>query len=139
MADAYRKMDWELSMDNEIDSHLENGTWVLVPRPKSANVLSGKWVFKTKRDANDEIIKYKARWVVRGFLQREGVDYMDTFASVVKPMSYKALFAIAAAFDLELEQMDVKTAFLNGDILEEIYVEQPEGRADSKHLTGSAS
>jgi hypothetical protein len=64
---------------------------------------------------------------VRGFEQREGLDYNDTFASVVKPMSYKLLFAIAAANDLEIEQMDVKTAFLYGDIDVEVYVEQPEG------------
>ena len=72
-------------------------------------------------------MRYKARWVVRGFEQLEGVDYAETFASVVKPQSYKALFAIAAAFGLLIEQMDVKTAFLYGLIDEEVYVEQPRG------------
>jgi hypothetical protein len=66
---------------------------------------------------------------VRGFEQREGIDFNETFASVVKPMSYKMIFAIAAALDLELERMDVKTAFLYGLVNEEIYVQQPEGRA----------
>jgi len=84
-------------------------------------------VYKHKRGSNGEILRYKSRWVVRGFEQREGLDYYETFASVVKPMSYKLLFAIAAANDLEIEQMDVKTAFLYGDIDTEIYVEQPEG------------
>jgi hypothetical protein len=88
-------------------------------------VLRGKWVYKLKRGPQGEIIRYKARWVVRRFEQEEGIDYKETFASVVKPMSYKALFAIAAALDLEIEQMDVKTAFLYGDIDEEVYVEQP--------------
>ncbi|KAG6998837.1 Retrovirus-related Pol polyprotein from transposon TNT [Fusarium oxysporum f. sp. conglutinans] len=68
--------------------------------------------------------------MVRGFEQQEGIDYNETFASVVKPMTYKAIFAIAAALDLELEQMDVKTAFLYGKIDEEIYVEQPVGFDD---------
>ena len=89
--------------------------------------MTGKWVYKHKRGLNGEILRYKSRWVVRGFEQREGLDYYETFASVVKPMSYKLLFAIAAANDLEIEQMDVKTAFLYGDIDTEIYVEQPEG------------
>jgi reverse transcriptase-like protein len=76
------------------------------------------------------VVKWKARWVVRGFTQIEGIDYFETFASVVKPMSYKALFAIAAAYDLEIEQMDVTTAFLYGDIDTEVYVEQPHGYED---------
>lgn len=71
--------------------------------------------------------KYKARWVVRGFKQVEGSDYAETFAAVVKPMSYKALFAIAAAMDYEIEQMDVKTAFLYGNVDDQVYVEQPTG------------
>ena len=80
-------------------------------------------MYKIKRNADGEIVRFKARWVVRGFEQREGVDYTETFASVVKPMSYKALFAIVAAYDLKLEQMDVITAFLNGNVEENIYVE----------------
>jgi hypothetical protein len=93
-------------------------------------VLGGKWVYKLKRGPNGEILRYKARWVVRGFEQEYGVDYHETFASVVKPMSYKALFAIAAALDLEIHQMDVKTAFLYGNVDEEIYVEQPPEMGD---------
>ncbi|KAJ0124118.1 Uncharacterized protein HZ326_31466, partial [Fusarium oxysporum f. sp. albedinis] len=92
--------------------------------------LRGKWVFKLKRGENGQVLRYKARFVVRGFEQREGIDFNETFASVVKPMSYKMIFAIAAALDLELEQMDVKTAFLYGLVTEEIYVEQPEGFDD---------
>jgi hypothetical protein len=76
-----------------------------------------------KRGPKGDIARYKARWVVPGFQQREGLDYNETFASVVKPMSYKTMFAIAAAMDWDLEQMDVKTAFLYGDVEEEIFVE----------------
>jgi hypothetical protein len=118
---------WEQSMEEEVNSLKENNTWTLVNRPNDRAVLTGKWVYKHKRGPNGEILRYKSRWVVRGFEQREGLDYNDTFATVVKPMSYKLLFAIAAANDLEIEQMDVKTAFLYGDIDVEVYVEQPEG------------
>ena len=111
---------------------IENHTWELAPPPSGyqKKALRGKWVYKIKRGANGEITRYKARWVVRGFEQQEGIDYHETFASVVKPMNYKTLFALAAAKDLEIEQMDVKTAFLYGDIDEEIYIEQPPGFDD---------
>ncbi|KAG9767303.1 hypothetical protein KCU88_g7475, partial [Aureobasidium melanogenum] len=122
--------EWERAMLEEVNSLKQNKTWELVNPPKDRRVLSGKWVFKLKRGPHGEVIRHKARWVVRGFTQEEGVDYDETFASVVKPMSYKALFAIAAALDLEIEQMDVKTAFLYGDIDHEIYVEQPHSMAD---------
>lgn len=90
-------------------------------------VLRGEWVFKIKRVADGSVQKYKARWVVRGFEQVKGSDYAETFAAVVKPMSYKALFAIASALNYEIEQMDVKTAFLYGNVNDEVYVEQPTG------------
>ena len=114
-------------MQEEVDSLITNGTWTLVKLPSNHRALGGKWVYKLKRGPAGEILRYKARWVVRGFEQQEGIDYNETFASVVKPMSYKAIFAIAAALDWELEQMDVKTAFLYGDVEEDIYVMQPTG------------
>jgi hypothetical protein len=116
-------------MDDEVKSLRKNRTWRLKKRSElnGKRVLRGKWVFKIKRGPDGLIQKYKARWVVRGFEQEQGSDYTDTFASVVKPMSYKAIFAIAAARDYEIHQMDVKTAFLYGDVQEEIYVEQPTG------------
>lgn len=113
-------------MIEENESLKTNQTWDLVPRPSDRKVLRGKWVYRLKRGALGEILRYKARWVVCGFEQLEGLDYHETFASVVKPMTYKALFAIAAANDWEIEQMDVKTAFLYGNIEEDIYVEQPD-------------
>jgi len=132
--DDYMKMEWELAMQEEYDSHITNNTWTLVDRPKGIDqhVLSGKWVYKLKRGPKGEILRYKARWVVRGFEQREGEDYTDIFATVVKPMSYKAIFAFAAAHDWEIEQMDVKTAFLEGNIDKEIYVTQPTGFESGK-------
>lgn len=121
---------WKLAAKEEYGSLMENGTWKLVKPPPDRKILTAKWVFKLKRGSNQEVTRYKARWVVRGFEQEEGLDYHETFASVVKPMSYKSLFAIAAALDWEIEQMDVKTAFLYGGIDEEIYVHQPEGEDD---------
>lgn len=122
---------WENAMGDEVRSLRLNKTWRLKKKSSvtadGKRVLRGKWVFKIKRAADGSVQKYKARWVVRGFEQVEGSDYAETFASVVKPMSYKALFAIAAAMDYEIEQMDVKTAFLYGNVNDEVYVEQPTG------------
>ena len=89
--------------------------------------MDGKWIYKCKRGADNTILRYKARWVVRGFQQHEGIDFYDIFATVVKPISYKALLAIAAAYNLEFEQMDVKTAYLYGDVDTDIYITQPYG------------
>jgi hypothetical protein len=116
---------WRTAMKSEYDSLIANGTWILVPRPQDRHVLSGKWVYKLKTGSKGEILRYKARWVARGFEQEAGIDYNETFASVVKPMAYKMLFAIAATLDLEIEQMDVQTAFLYGEIDGDVYMEQP--------------
>ncbi len=100
---------WRAAMEEEHLSLLQNNTWDIVALPVGKHALTGKWVYKVKQGSNGEVLRYKARWVVRGFLQMAGIDYRETFAAVVKPMSYKIIFAIAAALDLELHQMDVKT------------------------------
>ena len=133
MADEYIKMHWELAIQEEVDSLVTNRTWTLMDLPSNAHALGGKWVYKIKRGPQGEVARYKARWVVRGFEQREGIDFNKTFASVIKPMSYKAIFALAAALDWELEQMDVKTAFLYGNVEETIYVTQPTGFESGKN------
>jgi hypothetical protein len=129
---------WKRAMDLEMGSLDENHTWDLYPIDKihvhKKEILSGKWVYKIKRDTDNNIERFKARWVVRGFEQIEGLNYNETFASVVKPMSYKALFAIAAARGLHIEQMDVVTAFLYGDIDETIYMHQPTGYTESNSV-----
>lgn len=126
---------WKDATDDEIASLRTRKTWRLKKRSEvNGRVLRGKWIFKIKRGHNGEILKYKARWVVRGFEQTEGSDYNDTFASVVKPMSYKALFAIAAALDYDIEQMDVTTAFLYGTVQETIFVEQPHGYEEGEDM-----
>lgn len=127
------KKHWKAAMTEEFNSLVENDTWELVDLPKGRVALRGRWVYTLKRGPNGEITRHKARWVVRGFEQRLGLDYNETFASVVKPMSYKALFALAAAEDWDIEQMDVKTAFLYGHVEKEIYLEQVTGFVSEKY------
>lgn len=124
---AINSKEWIDAAIEEMKSLVSNHTWTLVARPPDRKVLQARWVFRYKRNSQHQIIRHKARWVVKGFEQTMGIDYNETFASVVKPMSYKTLFALAAANDWEIEQMDVKTAFLYGSVDEDIYVEQPEG------------
>lgn len=118
---------WRLAMEDELNSLLKNSTWDLVDRSQATNVLSGKWVYKIKRASDGKIARYKARYVVRGFEQEYGIDYNETFASVVRQKTYRTLFAPAAINDWEIEQMDIKTAFHYGPVEETVFVELPEG------------
>ena len=126
---AYRsdRKQWEDAMKAEYDSIQQAGTWTLVPLPAGRKPIGNKWVFKLKHKADGTIDRYKARLVAQGFSQKEGVDYNETFASVAKFCSIRALLALGAYQDLEIHQMDVNTAFLNGDLDEEIYMRQPDG------------
>lgn len=130
LSDALESHDaskWEEAMEDEYHSLLTNGTWELTTLPKSRKAVGCKWVFKTKRDAAGEIVRYKARLVARGFSQVQGLDFNETFAPVAKFTTIRCIVALGAALDLEMHQMDVKTAFLNGDLEEDIYMEQPSG------------
>ncbi len=106
-------------------SLLENGTWELVERPKGVKPIPMKWVYKVKRDAQGNVEWYKSRLVAKGFLQKQGVDFEEVYAPVSKHTTLKALLAIVAQQDLELHQLDVKTAFLNEELEEKIYMQQP--------------
>ena len=101
--------------------------WEVVPRPEKTNVISSKWVYKLKHDANGEISRFKARLVARGFTQVFGTDYLDTYTPVTRLETIRLLFALAVENDWEIRQIDVKTAYLNGDLDEEIYMEPPKG------------
>ncbi|TFY78270.1 hypothetical protein EWM64_g5745 [Hericium alpestre] len=118
---------WEAAIEDELGRMKKMGTWELAEKPPGANVVGSWWVFKIKRDASGAIAKYKARLVAQGFSQIPGVDYTDTFAPVAKLSSIRILAALAARFDWELHQMDVKNAYLNGDLEEEIFMKQPPG------------
>jgi Reverse transcriptase (RNA-dependent DNA polymerase)/gag-polypeptide of LTR copia-type/Pol polyprotein, beta-barrel domain/GAG-pre-integrase domain/Integrase core domain len=129
-----RARQWEDAIYDEYNSIVNNGTWTLVPRPANRKVVSSKWVFKYKRDQTGEIVRCKARLVARGFTQVFGLDYIETFSPVAKLASIRILLAIAAVEDLEIHQMDVVTAFLAGDLEEEVYMEPPEGFEEDGNL-----
>ena len=114
-------------MRDEIQSMRHNGVWELIELPERHRPIGCKWVYKTKRDHKGKNEKFKARLVAKGFTKREGVDYEATFSPVSSKDSFIVIMALVAHFDMELHQMDVKTAFLNGDLNEEVYMMQPEG------------
>ncbi|KAK1648211.1 hypothetical protein QYE76_066016 [Lolium multiflorum] len=126
---------WQEAMKFEMGSMYDNQVWTLVDLPDSCKAVKNKWIFKRKTDVDGNITVYKARLVAKGFRQIQGVDYDETFSPVAKLKSVRILLAIAAFFDYEIWQMDVKTAFLNGDIEEELYMVQPKGFVDPKMLT----
>ena len=117
---------WELAMKDEMKSLISNKTWELTELPAGKKALHNKWVYRVKEEQNGSK-RYKARLVVKGFQQKEGIDYTDIFSPVVKLTTIRSVLSIVAAEDLHLEQLDVKTAFLHGDLDEEIYIQQPEG------------
>ncbi len=119
--------EWRLAMAEEMASLMKNGTWKLVDCPPGVTPVPVKWVFKVKRDASGNIERFKARLVAKGFKQREGIDYNEVYAPVSKHSTLRALLSLVAVEDLELQQLDVKTAFLNGVLEEEIYMVQPPG------------
>jgi hypothetical protein len=120
-------VQWRRATDAEMESLLKAGTYTLVPLPDGANLIGCKWVLKVKRGADGTIVKYKGRLVAKGYAQRFGVDYNDTYAPVARYPSIRLLIALAAHYGWELHQMDVKSAYLNGELDVPIYMTQPEG------------
>ncbi|TFY76085.1 hypothetical protein EWM64_g7924 [Hericium alpestre] len=120
---------WESAIEDELRRLDMMGTWRLTDKPPGANVIGSKWVFKIKCNATGAISKYKACLVVQGFSQILGINYTDTFVPIAKLSSICILALLAARFNWELHQMDVKNAYLNGDLEEEIYMKQPPGFA----------
>ena len=120
-------------MEKEYSSLLSHETWNLVDLPKDRNLVGCKWVYKTKRKANGEIDKFKARLVAQGYSQEAGVDYNEVFAPVARYTSIRSVLALANQFDLEAHQMDVVSAFLNGELEDDIYMRQPEGFVDPEN------
>ncbi|KAK1694654.1 hypothetical protein QYE76_011351 [Lolium multiflorum] len=124
---------WQEAMKSKMGSMYDNKVWTLVDLPDSRKAVENKWIFKRKTDADGNVTVYKARLVAKGFRQIQGVDYDETLSPVAKLKSVRILLAIAAFFDYEIWQMDVKTAFLNGDIEEELYMVQPKGFVNPKN------
>ena len=132
LAEAKRRPDWPLweqAIREELDTLRTAGTWRLEQAPPGANVISSKWVFKAKKDASGKVVRYKARLVAQGFSQVEGVDYFDTYAPVARLPSSRAIIAMANRLDLELHQVDIKGAYLNGELTadEVLYMRHPPG------------
>ena len=117
----------ERSYDGEHQSIMKNEVWEIVPRPKEKLVVTSKWVYKIKHAVDESVDKYKARFVARGFSQKEGEDYDESFAPLARYTSIRAIISLVTSMGWNLHQMDVKTTFLNGAIEEEVYIEQPQG------------
>ena len=109
-------------MKDEMKSMEDNDVWDLIELPKGSKPIRCKRIFKTKMDSNVNVERYKACLVTKGFTQKEGIDYKETFSSVSTKDSFRTIMALVAHFDLELYQMDVKTGFLNGNIDKTIYM-----------------
>eukprot|EP00253_Pinus_taeda_P008929 PITA_08929 len=114
-------------MDEELDQIEKNDTWELVPRPHDKNVIGTKWIFKNKLNENGEVIRSKARLVCKWYVQQEGIDFEKTFAHVSRIEAIRMFLALSSFRKFKVYQMDVKSAFLNGDLEEEVYIEQPKG------------
>ena len=128
--EALTDNDWIIAMEEELNQFERNQVWDLVPRPNNHPVIGSKWVFRNKLDESGIIVRNKARLVAKGYNQEEGIDYDETYAPVARLEAIRVLLAFACLMDFKLFQMDVKSAFLTGFIMEEVYVEQPQGFAN---------
>ncbi|KAJ9539132.1 hypothetical protein OSB04_031865 [Centaurea solstitialis] len=124
--------DWVIAMQDELAEFERNKVWRLVKRPWGKTIIGLKWILRNKTDENNLIIRNKARLVAKGYRQQEGIDYDETYAPVARIEAIRIFLAYAAHKNMTVYQMDVKCAFLNGVLQEEVYVEQPEGFVDSR-------
>ncbi|CAL9009623.1 unnamed protein product [Prunus brigantina] len=130
---ATKHTEWRDAMTEEINALLKNHIWSLVPSSPSQNLIRCKWVFGIKRHSDGFIERYKARLVTKGFHQRPGTDYTETFSSVVKPAIIHTVLSLAISCGWSLRQLDVKNAFFHGFVQEDVYVSQPPGFIDPTH------
>jgi histone deacetylase 1/2 len=128
--EALDSKHWKKAMDKEHNALMRNKTRRLVPPKRGSNIIDCKWVWKIKYKANGSLDKYKGRLVAKGFKQRYGVDYEDTFSPVVKMATIRTILSIAASRGWNLRQLDVENAFLHGVLNEEVYMRQPPGYED---------
>lgn len=133
---AVKEKAWRQAMQNELDSIEKNETWKLTQLPPGQKVIGLKWIYKLKRDAEGKIVKHMARLVAKGYVQEKVIDFEELFAPVTRLETVRLLLALAAKNSCEVHHLDVKTAFLNGEISEEVYVSQPEGfeKQGKEHL-----
>ncbi|GJX03543.1 ribonuclease H-like domain-containing protein [Tanacetum coccineum] len=131
--DAFSDPNWQNAMRDEYSALIKNKTWVLVPRPTDTNIVRCMWLFRHKHLADGTLSRYKARLVANGSTQLEGVDVDETFSPVVKPGTIRTVLSLAASRHWPIHQLDVKNAFLHGDLSETVYMHQPPGFRDSKY------
>ena len=125
--EAQEKKSWKSAMDEEIKSIQKNDTWELASLPNGHKAIGVKWVYKAKKNSKGEVERYKARLVAKGYSQRAGIDYDEVFAPVARLETVRLIISLAAQKSWKIHQMDVKSAFLNGSLEEEVYIEQPQG------------
>jgi hypothetical protein len=125
--EAEKDDSWKRAMEAEIQMIEKNNTWDLVDRPSDKPIIGVKWVYKTKLNLDGSVQKNKARLVAKGYSQKPGIDFNETFAPVARLDTVRTLVALAAQKSWKLFQLDVKSAFLNGVLNEEVYVDQPSG------------
>lgn len=118
---------WREACEDEITSIKKNKTWTLVDLPLGCKAIGLKWIFKIKRNTDGSIKKFKARLVAKGYVQRHGIDFEEVFAPVARMETVRVIVALAASNGWEIHHLDVKTAFLHGDLNEEVYVSHPDG------------
>jgi hypothetical protein len=124
--EASQEEDWIREMNEEMDQIEKNNSWELVPRPVNKNVIGSKWVFKNKMNEKGQVVRNKERLVCKGYAQVEGRDFDETFTPVARLEAIRMFLAYSCHKNFKVYQMDVKSAFLNGDLEEEVYMEQPE-------------
>lgn len=131
--EASKNENWKKAMEEEIASIKKNSTWELTDLPTGHKPIGLKWVYRLKKNPEGKIVKHKARLVAKGYVQRQGIDFNEVFAPVARLETIRVLLAVAAQKDWEVHHMDVKTAFLNGELEEDVYVAQPIGYEDKKN------
>jgi hypothetical protein len=127
LKEVEQSVHWRKAMMDELKATKENHTWSLTELPQDCRAIGLKWVFKVKKNECGAVARYKARLVVKGYAQRRGVDYNEVFAPVARMEAIRLLIALVAHEGWHIHHMDVKSAFLNGDLMEEVFVQQPPG------------
>ncbi|KAB2634323.1 hypothetical protein D8674_038379 [Pyrus ussuriensis x Pyrus communis] len=123
--------EWQTAMQEEFNALKSQGTWILVPPPSHRSIISSKWVYKVKKNPDGSTSRFKARLVAHGYTQEQGLDYSETFSPVVRHTTVRLILALATQFSWSLRQLDIKNAFLHGDLEEDVYMKQPQGFVDA--------